>query len=248
MITSSFNIRGLGGRVKRRKVRELVRREKVELLALQETKVANVDSSFCRSLWGGENVAWRCNPALGRSGGLLILWDKDKGRLLETFQSQGFLGVYIEWGEQKSACDYKCFINVYASCHIVANRQLWIELLVARNMYVAEVWCILGDFNSVHCSEERKGAWERSNRELTNVMKKDQRIFNHLIENLDMEDLMLKGRKFTWIQPNGECFSRLDRMLVSNNWKEVWGEACLWALPRDVSDHCPILLRYSSSD
>ncbi|WJX23785.1 hypothetical protein P8452_12974 [Trifolium repens] len=56
------------------------------------------------------------------------------------------------------------------------------------------------------------------------------------------------GRKFTWIQPNGECFSRLDRMLVSNNWKEVWGEVCLWALPRDVSDHCPILLRYSSSD
>jgi exonuclease III len=109
MITSSFNIRGLGGRVKRQKVWELVRREKVELLALQETKVANVDSSFCRSLWGGENVAWRCNPALGKSGGLLILWDKDKGRLLETFQSQGFLGVYIEWGEQKRT---RVIINV----------------------------------------------------------------------------------------------------------------------------------------
>jgi hypothetical protein len=33
MITCSFNIRGLGGRVKRRKVRDLVRREKVEVLA-----------------------------------------------------------------------------------------------------------------------------------------------------------------------------------------------------------------------
>jgi exonuclease III len=96
MITPTFNIRGLGGRVKRRKVRELVRREKIELLALQETKVGSVDHSFCRRLWGGDNVAWRCNPALGRSGGLLILWDKEKGKLLETFQGQGFLGVYLE--------------------------------------------------------------------------------------------------------------------------------------------------------
>jgi hypothetical protein len=36
--------------------------------------------------------------------------------------------------------------------------------------------------------------------------------------------------------------------MVSSNWKDVWGEVNLWALPRDVSDHCPILLRYSSSD
>jgi exonuclease III len=73
MITSSFNIRGLGGRVKRRRIRELVRREKVEVLAIQETKLSSVNGDFCRKLWGGENVAWKCNPALGRSGGLLLL-------------------------------------------------------------------------------------------------------------------------------------------------------------------------------
>jgi exonuclease III len=245
MITSSFNIRGLGGRVKRRKVRELVRREKIELLALQETKVSNVDHSFCRRLWGGDNVAWRCNPALGRSGGLLILWDKEKGKLLETFQGQGYLGVYLEWGVQKKTC---VIINVYAPCNIVAKRQLWVELLVARNTYVAEVWCILGDFNSVRCSDDRRGAVERGNRELSKVMREDQRLFNLLIDNLEVEDLRLLGRKFTWVQPNGACFSRLDRVLVSNNWREVWGDVHLWALPRDVSDHCPILLKYSSSD
>jgi exonuclease III len=151
MITSSFNIRGVGGRVKRRKVRELVRREKIELLALQETKLGSIDHALCCRLWGGDNVAWRCNPTLGRSGGLLLLWDMNKGKLIESFQGQGFLGVYLEWGPQKKKC---VIINVYAPCNLVVKRQLWVELLVARNTYVAEVWCFLGDFNSVRCSEE----------------------------------------------------------------------------------------------
>jgi exonuclease III len=195
MITCSFNIRGLGGRVKRRKVRDLVRRKKVEVLALQETKVGSVDFSLCRRLWGGDNVAWRCNPTLGRSGGLLLLWDKDKGKLLDTFQGQGFMGVCLEWGEQKKTC---VILNVYAPCNVVAKRQLWVELLVARRTYVAETWCILGDFNSVRSSDERKGAGERSNRELSKALREDQRIFNLLIDNLDVEDLVLLGRKFTW--------------------------------------------------
>jgi hypothetical protein len=40
-------------------------------------------------------------------------------------------------------------INVYAPCNIVAKRQLWVELLVARNTYVAEVcvsWVTLTRF------------------------------------------------------------------------------------------------------
>jgi hypothetical protein len=73
-----------------------------------------------------------------------------------------------------------------------------VELLVARRTYVAETWCILGDFNSVRSSDERKGAGERSNRELSKALREDQRIFNLLIDNLDVEDLVLLGRKFTW--------------------------------------------------
>jgi exonuclease III len=48
-----MNVRGLGAGVKKRRIRELVRVEKVEVLALQETKVERVDRSFCASLWGG---------------------------------------------------------------------------------------------------------------------------------------------------------------------------------------------------
>jgi exonuclease III len=245
MIRSSFNVRGLGGRVKRRKVRELVRRNKIELLAIQETKLESVDNGMCRRLWGDDKVAWSCNPALGRSGGLLTLWDGDKGKLLYSFQGQGFLGVCLEWGQKKVRV---LTLNVYAPCNFEAKKQLWVELLVAKRTYTADLWCILGDFNSVRDSSERKGVAYAQNREISKALRDDQRLFNLLLENLEVEDLQLMGRKFTWIKPNGACASRLDRILVLSNWRDIWGEVSLWTLQRDVSDHCPLILKYTNWD
>jgi exonuclease III len=42
--------------------------------------------------------------------------------------------------------------------------------------------------------------------------------------------------------------SRLDRMLVSPEWFNVWGNSSAWVVPRDVSDHCPIILHYDLAD
>jgi hypothetical protein len=42
--------------------------------------------------------------------------------------------------------------------------------------------------------------------------------------------------------------SRLDRILVSDGWLAEWGSVTLWALKRDVSDHCPIILKYDGYD
>ncbi|KAK2414440.1 hypothetical protein QL285_037030 [Trifolium repens] len=58
----------------------------------------------------------------------------------------------------------------------------------------------------------------------------------------------LIGRQFTWLHPNGVSMSRLDGLLISSNWFDVWGASNVWVLTRDVSDHCPLVLRYSSED
>ena len=52
-----------------------------------------------------------------------------------------------------------------------------------------------------------------------------------------LTDLPLFRRRITWVQLNGKCMSRLDRMLVSHDWKAEWGIGHLWDLHRDVSDH-----------
>jgi exonuclease III len=50
MIVSTYNIRGLGGVMKRRRIREFVRSQKIDFLALQETKLEVVSDSLCYSL------------------------------------------------------------------------------------------------------------------------------------------------------------------------------------------------------
>jgi hypothetical protein len=144
-----------GEGLKKKKVRELIGRQKIELLALQETKLGTVDSKLVGRLWGSDDVGWRNAMAIGRSGGILTVWDSRKGSLVSSFQGQGYLGVCLDWGAKKVRC---VVLNVYAPCFLTAKKSLWIDLLVALRVYGADHYCILGDFNSVRCREERKGS------------------------------------------------------------------------------------------
>ncbi|MCI51592.1 cytochrome P450, partial [Trifolium medium] len=74
MIVASYNIRGLGGRVKRRRIRDLVREHKVDFLALQETKLESVSEKLCHGLWGANDCCWAFLPSVGASGGILSIW------------------------------------------------------------------------------------------------------------------------------------------------------------------------------
>lgn len=53
MILLTYNIRGLGSREKRWALREMVLRERVEVLLLQETKLDSVDQRLCSQILGG---------------------------------------------------------------------------------------------------------------------------------------------------------------------------------------------------
>ena len=56
------------------------------------------------------------------------------------------------------------------------------------------------------------------------------------------------GRNFTWYRPNGASRSRLDRFLVSHDWLARWPSSSQATLPRNFSDHCPIVLRSKEID
>jgi hypothetical protein len=163
------------------------------------------------------------------------MWDSKKGEFVSSFQGQGYLGVCLLWGANKIR---SVIVNVYAPCLLQSKKALWVDLLVAMRAYPAEHYCILGDFNSIRCNGERRGASGGDSRE-------DTRLFNVFVENSGLNDLPLMGRRYTWVQPNKRCMSRLDRVLVSSNWLDEWGEVSLWGLKRDVSDHCPLLLKYN---
>jgi exonuclease III len=126
MIVVSYNVRGLGGQIKRRKLRELVKNHNVDFLAIQETKLNSVSDQLCYSLWGSHDCEWAFLPAEGNSGGILSIWNKANSSLLFTFMGDGFVGVCLEWGVMKSIC---FVVNIYTKCNFSAKRKLWHDLL-----------------------------------------------------------------------------------------------------------------------
>ncbi|GAU35782.1 hypothetical protein TSUD_56590 [Trifolium subterraneum] len=57
-----------------------------------------------------------------------------------------------------------------------------------------------------------------------------------------------KIKKFTWYRGDGLAMSRLDRFLISDSWASTFPNCVQMALPRTLSDHCPIMLSVDVQD
>ena len=90
---------------------------------------------------------------------------------------------------------------------------------------------VMGDFNEILKVEERF-----VNVSITKVM----RDFGDWINNMNLEDLPIMGRKFT--QRRGKSCSRLDRVLIGSIWSVKYPNLKLLGLKYSKSNHIPLLL------
>ncbi|XP_020237260.1 uncharacterized protein LOC109816599 [Cajanus cajan] len=208
MKVGTFNCRGLGADVKRRHISELIRFEELDFIAIQESKLEMCDSALCAQLWGSTEFEWFASLSQGRSGGLLSIWNSNQGKLVFTFSGSGFHGVCLQWGVDA----YRCVVvNVYSPCQLVDKRRLGGEIIMSKRGFGSCLWCIVGDFNTVRRLDERKGgigdygAW-------------DMEDFNSFVRDMELIDVPLVGKRFTWFRSDGSMMSRLDRVLVSESW------------------------------
>lgn len=54
----SYNVRGLGRGVKWAAIRRMVKKHRIDMLCLQETKKEQIDNTMCQTLWGDAEVRW----------------------------------------------------------------------------------------------------------------------------------------------------------------------------------------------
>lgn len=91
-----------------------------------------------------------------------------------------------------------------------------------------------GGFNLIRSAEERNkpgglGRWSD--------------LFNAVIESLEVQDLALGNRMFTWSNDHEDpLFQKLDRCLMSVDWGAIFPFVYVSALERGLSDHSPLLV------
>ena len=133
-------------------------------------------------------------------------------------------------------------VNVYRPSLLEEKKVLWKDISELRRRQNNRVWCVIGDFNFVRRQEERRSLFSASDYNI------EVRGFNEFIENSELVDVPMVGRKFTWYKPNGSVKSRIDRVLVSREWLDVWSDCKQFVLSRIVSDHCALVFKVSKVD
>ncbi|KAL0416834.1 UNVERIFIED_CONTAM: hypothetical protein Slati_3515300 [Sesamum latifolium] len=119
---------------------------------------------------------------------------------------------------------------VYARCDIVERRDLWDALRLVS--VGASPWIVGGDFNTVLSLEERSGGAAPSS-----VAMSD---FHDAIADCALVDAGYIGSPYTWY--NSRLRQRLDRVLVSSCWMDVFPKLRVTYLELSKSDHCGLLV------
>lgn len=222
----------MGSRIKRKEIQELARKHKTDIICIQESKLEGVNVDKCRLIWGDSRFGWEARDAVGRAGGIITLWDPDKFNCISSWHMEGAVVVNGFWGSSGVSC---CIINIYAPCPLEEGRDLWDRLNSIIHQYEDSCVCLASDFNSIRFEHEKCGSAGVVNR-------RDIHAFDQFICGADLTNLPLHRRTYTWYRPNSSCKSRLDRIMVNNEWISMWPNSVQKGLPRSISDHCPLIL------
>ncbi|XP_068487078.1 uncharacterized protein [Phaseolus vulgaris] len=72
--------------------------------------------------------------------------------------------------------------------------------------------------------------------------------FNNFIDTNLLIELPCVGTQYTWFNPNGKAMSRLDRVLMSEEWLLKWPICKQYVQSREVSDHCALVVKFMVKD
>ncbi|GJR20023.1 RNA-directed DNA polymerase, eukaryota, reverse transcriptase zinc-binding domain protein [Tanacetum coccineum] len=147
-----YNMEGcLAQKAKKDWVRELCIKNRVNVLALQETKMESMELFCVKSCWGNYAFDFVHSDSVGNSGGILCAWDPNSFHKSSHTVSDYFViirGVWLKTGMET------LLVVVYAPHDVRDKRTLWDYLVNVCNQWNGEV-VMMGDFNEVRIKSDR---------------------------------------------------------------------------------------------
>jgi exonuclease III len=226
----NWNSEGFGDTAKHLFIKETIREHKLDFLALLETGRSNFSVPFLNQLAAGFNFIWFCLPPHGRSGGILVGINSDTLQVLAVKSGDYCVKLHIKC--KRDGFEW-ILVPVYGAAQETHKADFLAEI-VRTCEHEPLPMLIGGDFNIIRKREEKNN---------NNFKAHWPFVFNAIIEHLDLREIALSGRQYTWAnRRESPTFEKLDRVLASVAWEQKFPLVTVRALTRTGSDHAPILI------
>lgn len=231
----SWNVRGLGQEQRCSDVLSELISQRPTLVALQETKLNQVERAKLRSFLPARLSSHSDLPSVGAAGGILTAWDDSVCSLRSSTH-----GAYTLTSSFSLKRDGTCFTltNVYAPTAYDEKVPFLRELDDIASV-VSEPWILIGDFNLTRNPLDKNS---------DNFNFREAQLFNDSINRLELIEIPLVDRAYTWSNKrDNPTLVRLDRCFVNVLWDDTFPNTALSTLPRTASDHVPLVLAASTN-
>lgn len=205
-MAKNWNVRGINDRKKRLALRIFFKESNCSVICLHETKRESFDLQHLRNFCPRRFNKFDFVPFVGASGGLIVIWSDVVFQGSIEFKNE--FSISIQFSSVHNN-DSWIITNIYEPCQS-ESRTLFLDWFQNIDMPDDVDWLVLGDFNYIRYPENR-------NREGGSIY--DTNNFNLAISELDMVEISLKGRKFTWSNmQDAPLLEKLDWVFTSEAW------------------------------
>ncbi|MBA0626339.1 hypothetical protein Godav_004020, partial [Gossypium davidsonii] len=170
--------------------------------------------------------------AVGSKGGLSLGWN---GNDLVSIKSYSFSHIDAMILDPDNGMEWR--LTGFYGCPDIRFRTVSWDLLRRLGQDQDVPWMVIGDFNEILSSFEKKGGRLRSARQMGE--------FRSVLEDCSLYDVGYNGRWFTWERGrflSSNLRERFDREVANLAWLSLYPNFSLDHLNYSFSDHCPLLL------
>lgn len=200
----------------------------LHILGLTKTKIRGVDISRVSLIWGRSPCKFiSCNASYSSSGGVIMIWNPDMFHCSSSFQGNRWILLH----GQIIPSQWEFSVAVLYRGHIIGDRDIIYNKVMNARQGLSSPLLIMGDFNEDLNIDERRG----QSRKILSM-----RRFRGWVESLNLIDIPLNGRKFTWRRGNSQ--SKLDRFLFTSDCLVKYPEMRASGKLTEISDHVAIFL------
>jgi len=185
---------------------------------------------FFRKIDPSKKYAWHWIPSEGKSGGILCGVNLEKFDVIHFSEGNFSLSATVQCKKEKKKL---LLVSIYGPAHDENKEEFITELSQICHKRSCPM-LMGGDFNIMRYSSDKNKPFSPN---------KYSDLFNWMINTYELRDLNLNGGNYTW--SNNQDFptlERLDMILMSEDWENLFPLSTLKKIPREFSDHNPLLL------